>query len=159
MDLKNIKLKPRQCITNAPEVYDYGWMRTLVDNLFVDSKGKVYRLAENEDDWHFDQQIMRYGSGMNATITNQISLDDHLRHGWLTLTDNPVVIHRSIFHCEEALDWEQTKLDKLIEEIDAIRLIKGLKLETHKGGLQYNLEYRGEEAAFKEIVGRLEACR
>jgi hypothetical protein len=47
-----ITLKPLQAITNAPEVYDYGWMKTIVDNIAVDERGRSCRLVENDDEWH-----------------------------------------------------------------------------------------------------------
>lgn len=87
-------LRPLQAITNAPECYDYGWMRTVIDNIAVDDRGRLCRLVQNEDEWHFRQQLLRYGSGLHLAIDVQKQLDDFVRHGWLKLTDTPIPIHR-----------------------------------------------------------------
>lgn len=152
-----VRLKPYQCVTNAPEDYDYRWAKTLIANLFTDERGKVYRLVEVEDDWHFRQQVMRYGSGMNNTLDNQIVLDDHLRYGWLKPTEKPEVVYRRTFDFENARNWPQEKRDRLVAEVDGIRQIDGVKFDTHKGGRAYSLEVRGYEAKFNEIVKKLEA--
>ena len=83
-------LKPLQAVTNAPECYDYGWMKTVMDNIAVDEQGRPCRLVQNDDKWHFRQQFLRYGSGLHLVIDDQEQLDDFLRHGWLKLTDTPV---------------------------------------------------------------------
>jgi hypothetical protein len=86
-------LRPLQAITNAPEVYDYGWMHTLIDNVAVDQKGKPRRLVENDDQWHFDQQLLRYRSGLNLVITGRIN--SMVFSAWLAeADDDPIVIHR-----------------------------------------------------------------
>ena len=98
-----ITLKPLQAITNAPHDYDYGWMKTVVDNIAVDEKGRPCRLAQNEDEWHFRQQLLRYGSGLHLAIADQASLDEYFQHGWLKLTETPVRIHRIKVDLHQAL--------------------------------------------------------
>ena len=83
----SIVLNPLQAITNAPACYDYRWMHTVEENVAIDQKGKPCRLVENEDQWHFDQQILRYHSGLNLVITEQHRLDEAIQHGFLTLTN------------------------------------------------------------------------
>jgi predicted ATPase with chaperone activity len=65
-----LTLGPLQAVTNAPQNYDYSWMKTLVDNIAVDEKGGPCRLVENEDQWHFEQQVLRYRSGLHLAITD-----------------------------------------------------------------------------------------
>ena len=140
-----LTLKPLQAITNAPECYDYGWMKTLMDNIAVDEKGRPCRLVENEDQWHFDQQVLRYGSGLHLTITDQNHLDSFLRHGWLTLTDTPVVIHRFKVDLQKAVDWERSRLTALLECLDKWRDGQDTTYTTEH--MTYLIECRGDEAA------------
>jgi hypothetical protein len=112
-----IKLRPLQAVTNAPACYDYRWMHTLIENVATDRKGKPCRLVENEDQWHFEQQILRYHSGLNLVITEQDRLDDFIRHGDLTLTDDPVHIHRIKVDLEQAFHWERDRRKSLMENL------------------------------------------
>ena len=96
-------LRPLQAITNAPECYDYGWMHTVIGNIAVDDRGRSCRLVENDDEWHFRQQLLRYGSGLHLVIDDQKQLDDFLRRGWLKLTDTPIPIHRIKVDLHQAL--------------------------------------------------------
>ena len=61
-----------------PQHYDYGWMRTVVDNIAVDERGRSCRLVQNEDEWHFKQQLLRYGSGLHLAIDDQKRLDEFI---------------------------------------------------------------------------------
>lgn len=140
-----LTLRPLQAITNAPENYDYCWMKTLIGNLAVDEKGRSCRLVENEDQWHFDQQLLRYGSGLHLAITDQEQLDSFLRHGWLRLTDIPVIIHRFQVDLQEAVDWERTRLTALLECLDQWR--DGPEVKYTTGHMTYFVECRGDEAA------------
>jgi len=110
-----IVLRRLQAITNAPTDYDYRWMYTLVDNIAVDEKGNACRLVENEDQWHFDQQILRYHSGLHLAITEQHHLADAIQHGFITLADDPVVFHRLKVDLEEAFDWGRERREALIK--------------------------------------------
>jgi hypothetical protein len=96
-------------------------MHTLIENVATDRKGKPCRLVENEDQWHFEQQILRYHSGMNLVITEQDRLDDFIRYGDLTLTEDPVHIHRIKVDLEQAFDWERDRREALMENLLAWR--------------------------------------
>ena len=139
-------LRPLQAITNAPACYDYSWMKTLIDNIAVDEKGRPCRLVENDDQWHFDQQVLRYGSGLHLTITDQEQLDSFLRHGWLKLTDNPIVIHRFKVDLQEAVDWERSRRTALLECLDKWQDSQDTKYTTGHS-MDYFIECRGDEAA------------
>ena len=91
-----ITLTRRQCLTTAPEEYDYCWARTLILNVATDGRGRSLRLVENEDDWHFQQQMLRYGSGLHLTIDRQSVLADQVGYGLVKLTDNPVHIDTDV---------------------------------------------------------------
>lgn len=85
-----MKLQPRQALTNAPIEYDYGWTKTInhhaatvTDKMSTDRK--VLRLIEVEDDYHFNYQIGRYGSGMNFTTSTQENLDKEIKYGYIVL--------------------------------------------------------------------------
>jgi hypothetical protein len=80
------KLKPLQCVTSAPTEYDYRWAKTIDPDFGVDKNGRKLRLVEGEDQWHFNQQMMRYGSGMHIVIADQKRLDDEITGSWITLT-------------------------------------------------------------------------
>jgi len=146
-----------QSLTNAPEVYDYSWAKTIVDNAFVDDRGKVYRLVQHEDDWHFHQQILRYDSGMNVTFTQQEKLNEHLEYGYLKPTDSPIVVQRKSFRFDNALDWEKGKLENLIQLVKSLTNNPDVILETRNGGLGYDLEIRGKEPLFEEICSKFAA--
>ncbi|NLS97500.1 MAG: hypothetical protein GXX96_35620 [Planctomycetaceae bacterium] len=141
-----IKLRPLQAITNAPENYDYGWMKTVVDNVAVDERGRSCRLVQNDDEWHFRQQLLRYGSGLNLVISDQKQLDDFLRHGWLKLTDTPVRIHRIKLDLHQALGWRDERRDALLECLDQWRDGPQIKYSTGHN-CDYYLECRGDDAA------------
>ena len=141
-----ITLRPLQAITNAPDCYDYNWMKTVVANIAVDEKGRPCRLVQNDDQWHFRQQLMRYGSGLCLVIDNQIQLDDFLRYGWLKLTDTPIPIHRIKLDLHQALGWEHDSRDALLECLDQWQDGPVVKYSTgHR--MDYYLECRGDEAA------------
>jgi hypothetical protein len=141
-----LTLKPLQAITNAPVCYDYSWMKTVVDNIAVDEKGRPCRLVQNEDEWHFRQQLLRYGSGLNLAIDRQDLLDDYIRHGWLRLSDTPVRIHRIRVALHQALDWEDGRRDALLTCLDQWQDGPNIKYTTgHR--MDYYLECRGDEAA------------
>lgn len=150
-----LKLEARQCLTTAPEEYDYRWAKTLIVNVATDSRGRSLRLVENEDDWHFKQQMMRYGSGLHLTIDRQSVLDEQLEYGLLKLTDSPIRIHRRSFDFSSALDWPPHRLDALIETVEAVRAIEGITFDTSDGGLAYSLEVRGNNELFDQIVESL----
>ena len=139
-------LRPLQAVTNAPECYDYGCMHTVLDNFALDERGRPCRLVENDDEWHFRQQLLRYGSGLHLTIDNQIQLDDFLRYGWLKLTDTPVCIHRIKLDLHQALGWKDELRDALVECLEQWRDGPLVKYTTgHR--CDYYLECRGDEAA------------
>jgi hypothetical protein len=141
-----ITLRPLQAITNAPACYDYRWMHTLVENVAIDRKGKPCRLVENEDQWHFEQQILRYHSGMNLVITEQDRLDDFIRYGDLTLTEDPVHIHRIKVDLEQAFDWERDRREALMENLLAWRKAPAISYTTG-GRADYYFTCRGDQAA------------
>lgn len=141
-----IRLKPLQAITNAPENYDYSWMRTVVDNFAVDEKCRPCRLVQNDDEWHFRQQLIRYGSGLHLVIDNQIQLDDFLRYGWLKLTDTPITIHRIKLDLHQAFGWKDGRREALLECLDQWHDGPQVKSSTgHR--MDYYFECRGDEAA------------
>ncbi len=141
-----IILKPLQAITNAPENYDYGWMRTVVENIAVDEKGRPCRLVENEDEWHFKQQLLRYGSGLHLAIDDQNRLDEFFKYGWLKFSDNSVRIHRIKVDLQQALDWEDARRDALLECLNQWRNGPDVKCSNgHR--LDRCMECRGDEAA------------
>ncbi len=152
-----LMLQNRQCLTTAPEEYDYRWAKTLILNVATDSRGRSLRLVQNEDDWHFDQQMLRYGSGLHLTIDRQSILSDQLEHGLLKLTENPIHIHRRSFDFSTALDWPRVRLAKLIETVEAIRAIGGITFTTSNGGLAYSLEVHGDIKLFDQIIESLAA--
>lgn len=118
-----LKLARRQCLTNAPENYDYRWARTLILNVATDSRGRSMRLVENEDDWHFKQQMLRYSSGLHLTIDRQSQLDEQLGYGLLKLSDDPIHIHRRSFDFSDALNWPEERLSKLVETVEELQNI------------------------------------
>ena len=150
-----LKLARRQCLTSAPEDYDYCWARTLILNVATDSRGRRMRLVENEDDWHFKQQIMRYGSGLHLTIDRQSQLDEQLGYGLLKLSDDPIHVHRRSFDFSDALGWPDERLSRLVETVEEIQTIDGLSLNSSNGGLCYSLEARGHDELFTQAVNRL----
>ena len=141
-----IRLKPLQAITNAPENYDYSWMKTVVADIGLDEKGRPCRLVQNDDEWHFRQQLLRYGSGLHLVIDNQIQLDDFLRYGWLRLTDTPITIHRIKLDLHQAFGWKDERRDALLECLD--QWMNGPQVKYSTGHrMDYYLECRGDEAA------------
>lgn len=116
-------LKPLQAITNAPVDYDYGWMKTLVDNIAVDGKGRPCRLVENDDEWHFQNQLLRYGSGLHFAVTEQERLESFVQFGDIVWTpDKAVKIHRIKVNMEQAADWtRQERLEFLHEFLSAMK--------------------------------------
>lgn len=140
-----ITLKPLQAITNAPDCYDYGWMKTVIDNIAVDEKGRPCRLVQNDDEWHFRQQLLRYGSGLHLAIDDQNRLDEFFGYGWLKLSDTPVRIHRIKVDLHQALDWQDGRRDALLECLDQWRDGPETKYTTgHR--MDYYLTCRGDEA-------------
>jgi hypothetical protein len=139
-------LRPLQAITNAPECYDYVWMRTVVENLAVDERGRSCRLVQNEDEWHFRQQLLRYGSGLHLAIAEQEQLDIFLRYGWLKLADAPILIHRIKVDLQQTFDWEDGRREALVACLDQWRDGPHITYTTgHR--CDYYLECRGNEAA------------
>ena len=153
----SLTLATRQCLTTASEDYDYGWTKTLILNVATDSRGRSMRLVENEDDWHFRQQIMRYGSGLHLTIYRQDELDKQLEYGLITLTDCPVHVYRQSFEYPRAYRWAEDQLDQLREAVQLLEHTEGVQLETLNGGLAYRLEVQGDNELFREAVARLSA--
>ena len=150
-----ITLARRQCLTSAPEEYDYCWARTLILNVATDGRGRSLRLVENDDDWHFQQQMLRYGSGLHLTIDRQSVLVDQVGYGLIKLTDNPVHIYRRSFDFTGALDWPQDRLDRLVETVERVRALSGVTLDTSNGGLGYSVEVRGDKDLFDQVVALL----
>ena len=141
-----IVLKRLQAVTNAPAVYDYGWMHTLVENIAVDQKGRSCRLVENDDQWHFDQQVLRYHSGLHLIITEQDQLDDFLLHEWLKVSANPVLIHRIKVDLEEALDWDDDRRNALLQHLHSWRNAPNVSYRTGSRA-DYYLLCHGDVAA------------
>lgn len=152
-----LQLRPRQAITNAPVCYDYGWMHTLVDNIGVDEKGRPCRLVENDDDWHFEQNVLRYGSGLNLTITDQSLLDHYLRNGWLRWTPEKAVrIHRIKVNMQQAMDWDrQERLEFLTDFLGTMKE-EGSDTTYDTGhDMTYYFTARGD-AAFEALTSKLQ---
>lgn len=148
-----LTLRSLQAITTAPECYDYGWMHTVIENIAVDDRGRSCRLVENDDEWHFRQQLLRYGSGLHLVISDQVQLDDFLRRGWLTLTDTPIPIHRIKVELLQAFGWEDDRRDALVDCLEQWRDGPNIKYSTgHR--CDYYLECRGSEAA-EQVRSRL----
>lgn len=147
-----IELKPLQCVTSAPEDYDYVWSRTIIENLYVDERGRSCRLAQNEDEWHFNQQMMRFGSGNHLVIDNQIQLDVSLENGWLKPTNDHKFVFRKQLRFGKVFDWGQEKTDEMLAQIDKTKNIDGVNCRTMFGGLGLYVEYRGKESQFTEII-------
>lgn len=142
----SILLRPLQAITNATPNYDYRWMHTVVENVAIDQRGRPCRLVENEDQWHFDQQILRYHSGLNLIITEQDRLNDAFRFGDLKLTDDPIHVHRIKVELEQAFDWERDRREALLECLNAWR--DGPTVSYMTGGrADYFFTCRGDVAA------------
>lgn len=150
-----ITLARRQCLTTAPEEYDYCWARTLILNVATDSRGRSMRLVQNEDDWHFQQQMLRYGSGLHLTIDRQSDLADQVGYGLIKLTDDPVHIYRRSFDFAGALDWPQDRLDQLVKTVEHVQAMDGLTLCTRNGGLAYSVEVRGDKELFDQTIALL----
>ena len=142
----SIVLGRLQAISNAPSVYDYRWMHTLVENIAVDQKGNPCRLVENEDQWHFDQQVLRYHSGLHLVITAQDQLDNFLRNGWLKLTDSPIVIHRIKVALEKVFDWDDDRRESLLTCLSRWRDSPTIKYTTD-GHAEYCIQCSGDMAA------------
>lgn len=150
-----ITLARRQCLTTAPEDYDYRWARTLILNVATDSRGRSMRLVENEDDWHFQQQMLRYGSGLHLTFDRQGELADQVGYGLVKLTDDPIHIYRRSFDFSDALDWPQDRLDRLVDTVESLRAMNGLTFKSSNGGLCYSIEVRGDKELFERTVALL----
>lgn len=148
-----VTLKHLQAITNAPECYDYGWMKTVVDHIAVDEKGRPCRLVQNDDEWHFRQQLLRYGSGLHLAIDDQRRLDDFFHYRWLRLTDAPVRIHRIKVDLAQARDWDDDRRNALLECLDQWRDGPEVTYTTDHG-LDYRFECRGDEAV-ERVRGKL----
>lgn len=142
----SIVLKRLQAITNAPACYDYRWMHTVVENVAIDQRGRPCRLVENEDQWHFDQQILRYHSGLNLVITDQNRFNDALSFGDLTLTDDPIHVHRIKVELEQAFDWERKRREALLELLNTWRDGPTVTYMTD-GRADYFFTCRGDVAA------------
>lgn len=141
----SIQLQPLQCLTNAPVDYDYGWQTTLVENVATDSKGRPWRLCENADQWHLDQQAMRYGSGLHQCLTKQEQVDEWFEHGLLTPTGKAVPIIRLSVNLRPYLEAKGEERSGILEAIEPN--IPGVTVETEQGGYLRIFTCRGIEAA------------
>lgn len=121
----------------------------------TDGRGRSLRLVENEDDWHFQQQMLRYGSGLHLTIDRQSELADQVGYGLVKLTDDPIHIYRRSFDFSGALDWPQDRLDCLVATVESVRELDGVTLQTSNGGLGYSVEVRGDKDLFDKTVAML----
>lgn len=155
IETTSLALDHLQCLTTAPEDYDYGWAKTLTLNVATDGRQRSMRLVEVEDDWHFKQQIMRYGSGLHLTIDRQDELGKQLEYGLITLSDCPVHVYRQSFDFPRAFHWSDQRLDQLRELVQMLENTEGIQLETLNGGLAYQLEVRGDFELFREAMERL----
>jgi hypothetical protein len=153
--MNKLILKPRQCLTNASLRYDYGWQKTLVENIAVVVKdSKPLRLCENEDDYHFNCQLMRYSSGMNFTIETQQRLDAEIEAGYIALTENPTPIFRLFASTPEAYKWESSRVNQFMSAIESFRFGQyGILEETTmpiavkalSGGLEWLIRVKGKD--------------
>jgi len=133
-----ITLKPLQAITSAPMDYDYRWMQTVVANIAVDENGRSCRLVQNEDDWHFQQQLLRYGQqlyglGPYLAIAEQKRLDEFFRHGRLKLTNKPIHVYRIKIDLHQAFGRDA-------KHRDAISHLLGLWQDTVKYGVGIRMD-------------------
>ncbi len=152
-----VTLTARQCVTNAPENYDYGWAHTKIANLYTDDRGKIYRLVENDDDWHFNQQLMRYDSGMNVTITDQIDLDYRVKQGLLIPLPNPKpVFITTVDFKNKFKGCTSEEIEAILEVLEQTKITEGVNIETYNGGLTYYLTFTGNKETFEKIVAKLE---
>lgn len=159
-----IILQPRQCVTNAPEDYDYAPMRTVIDGLFVDDRGRRYRLAENNDDLQFRSQIARYNSGPFVVLEHQKLLERYIESKWLFPLDNPIMVYRESFDFEDRFgSMTEVEINNLRLAIESVEKLKYAKVNVRKGGLAYDITIRGHQDVFgivcKQISQYLERPR
>jgi hypothetical protein len=154
-----MKLGNLQCVTTAPEAYDYGWATTVIDNLYVTDSGKVMRLVQNEDQWHFNEQMKRYSSGGNLTISNQIQLDEFLTYGWIKPTEDPRPIYREYFDFEDLLtEASNEDIQRILDCVEEIQKMSEVKLEVKKGGYAYSLEIIKDKDLFDLVKAKLNSA-
>lgn len=150
-----IRLKPLQAVTNAYASYDYGWMQTVIANIAVDEKGQSYRLVQNENEWHFRQQLLRYDSFQRLTIADQQRLDEFFQNGWLKLTETPVRVYRLKVDLDQVLGKNDTRMDALVQCLglwqDDVKYREGHRKD-------YFIDCLGEEAA-DQLRANLRALR
>lgn len=149
-------LRPLQAITNAPPEYDYGWMHTVVDHIGEDSKGRLWRLVENEDDWHFQNQLQRYGSGLYQSLTTEAQINDFVAAGLLKWTTSKAVpYHRIKVNMEQAMDWDrEARLNFLTNFLNSLK--EGSPTTYTTGhDMTYYFTSRGDNA-FEELKNRLQ---
>jgi hypothetical protein len=126
--MNTITLGNLECLTTAPEDYDYGWTRTLVHYIATDDRGKVYRKVKVEDQWHFESQVARYGSGMNPTITSQQDLEQRIALGYLTPHSQPLTVHYLAYDLTPVVD----ELGDFKENFQNIMRNPPINLHEHK---------------------------
>lgn len=158
--MRNLKLGKLECLTCAPKEYDYGWMRTTLDHAATDSRGKVYRVAKNEDSWHLENQVMRYRSGLHTSFCGSSQCDmkilgEFIDSGLIKISEyGEVVRHYYLrFTTEKFKSWaESAPLRAAVEEIEAA----GVSIETN--GYTYLIHAVGKVDYIK-VDGILERAR
>jgi hypothetical protein len=140
------QLKLFQCLTAAPENYDWRWARTIAYNIAKTQKHYkecTLRLVEVTDDYHFHNQVMRYSSGLNYTVDSQKRLDEELQYGYLILLDNPTPVYYLKIDVEGRYEWEDDRweeLDNLVREMQSTENVKCRLQDT-----SYYIRFVGDE--------------
>jgi hypothetical protein len=151
------ELQPLQCLTTAPKEYDWGWTHELATEMFKCDSGKLYRLVEVEDQFHFNMQIGRYCSGMNKTIESNEEFQKELKSGFIQPTEFPNYIYRHTFNLENFIHMERDKIDLYLSKVEELEKYPNLKCQILKGGLGLYLEYTGNNGKeeFDYIVSQI----
>jgi hypothetical protein len=84
--------KPVRVYTTAPVDYDWGWTKTLAENVAETDRGKPVRLVEIEDRYHADSQIGRYHSGLHLALEED-QFRKHVSYNLATFTPEQEIVH------------------------------------------------------------------
>lgn len=135
-------LQPLQCLTTAPSDYDWGWTKELATNVFNSYSGKIFRLVEVEDQYHFDMQVGRYYSGSHLVIESNETLLKELNSEFISPTNAAKHIYRHTFDFENIVHMEPDKIDLYLSKVEELKKNPNLKIDLLKGGLGLYIEYK-----------------
>lgn len=145
-----------QVVTNAPDAYDYGYVRKRCDNYATNDKS-VIRWVEMPKDFA-SYQMMRYASGNHiAQMKEEFDKSVEAYPGVWEITKDPDLHYYKDFSLQGLQYWDNPDaVEHLRTVIEKWQSHEKCDVEILEGGLKIELSVNGKSPLFEQACKELQ---